>query len=417
MSRRDEPVKFAPYLLKVNHPCHICSAKTGLRVRCSKEGCGCWFHVSCAIKEGILKPNRKRSVRTNLKLLLCTDHYNAVHNISKNGGPNSASARDRPGSGNGSSLKRAVGGPGGIGGKGDLKDWEAAKERRLHNQTSGNPGAKRRVVDSDVSDSERPSISKKPKTSQAKVSAEVSDYDHDIDKEASMEEEDEEIEEGGAPKVEVERRQSGGNGSSGFGGGGLASTSHSISNSKLANELFGKDSLPTSTNVPKINASNLGGNRRVSEASPLGVNGRDKVRPGGLARPRDPSGSSAPIDNPAELLQRVIRAQDKQTADLKSLISNLQKPTPVQKLPAAPASAASALDSLLDKAHEATEMTALRKELEKANSKIALMETNAMTLRANLVIIFNQLKLSAVTPDETSVDDYVAVIRDLMTKN
>ncbi|KAJ3400270.1 hypothetical protein HDU80_007112, partial [Chytriomyces hyalinus] len=115
---------------------------------------------------------------------------------------------------------------------------------------------------------------------------------------------------------------------------------------------------------------------------------------------------------PADTINRIIRAQEKFNQELRGIIPNLQKPVP-QRTSNGP-SAASALDSLLDKAHEATELTSLRKEIESLKAKMALQDTSLVTLRSNLVFIFNQLKLSAVTPDETSVDDYVAYMRDLM---
>ncbi|KAJ3054126.1 hypothetical protein HDU99_007841 [Rhizoclosmatium hyalinum] len=125
--------------------------------------------------------------------------------------------------------------------------------------------------------------------------------------------------------------------------------------------------------------------------------------------------SSGPSETPAETLKNIIRNQEKLAQDLKTLIPALSRPAPSK--PAAPvASAASALDSLLDKAHETSELNNLKKEIDALKSKLALQDTTLVSLRANLVVIFNQLKLSAITPDETSVDDYVATIRDLMAK-
>ncbi|KAJ3244060.1 hypothetical protein HDU78_011540 [Chytriomyces hyalinus] len=424
MSKGDEPIKVEPYLLQLKHPCKICSSKTGLRVKCCKGNCQNWFHVSCAIKQGHLKPKRSRSAKNDGHLLVCPEHApggtggNAGRLITKDLNFSAAAdevtspLRPRPGSA-GSAAKKASRG-------GDLKEWEANRaDRRAQQQASGGNGtAKRRVVDSDVSDSERSAKKLKKQAGKKAVDRDGSDFEKDSamdgvedGEDEDDDEDEEEVEEGdslpkgslptGAP---TDRRSSAGNGV------GLPASS------KLASELFGKDTIaspsPASHTVPRINASAASAqSRRVSEALPVGLGARDgKSRPGGgLVRPRD--GSNA-TEAPADTINRIIRAQEKFNQELRGIIPNLQRPMP-QRTSNGP-SAASALDSLLDKAHEATELTSLRKEIESLKAKMALQDTCLVTLRSNLVFIFNQLKLSAVTPDETSVDDYVAYMRDLM---
>ncbi|TPX71606.1 hypothetical protein CcCBS67573_g06121 [Chytriomyces confervae] len=445
MSKGDEPIKVEPYLLQLKHPCKICSSKTGLRVKCCKGTCQNWFHVSCAIKQGHLKPKRSRSAKNDGHLLVCPEHApggaggNAGRLITKD--LNFAAAdevtsplRPRPGSA-GSAAKKVSRG-------GDLKEWEANRaDRRAQQQASGGNGtAKRRVVDSDVSDSERSAKKLKKQAGKKAVDRDGSDFEKDSamdgvedGEDEDDEEDEEEVEEGDSlPKGSLptsapnDRRSSAGNGV-GF-----------PASSKLASEIFGKDTIaspsPASHNVPRINASAASAqSRRVSEALPVGLGARDgKSRPGGgLVRPRDGFASgfagaffvvqlisrihfcrSNASEAPADTINRIIRAQEKFNQELRGIIPNLQKPMP-QRTSNGP-SAASALDSLLDKAHEATELTSLRKEIESLKAKMALQDTCLVTLRSNLVFIFNQLKLSAVTPDETSVDDYVAYMRDLM---
>ncbi|KAJ3383392.1 hypothetical protein HDU84_003636 [Entophlyctis sp. JEL0112] len=179
----------------------------------------------------------------------------------------------------------------------------------------------------------------------------------------------------------------------------------------------GSEKSDAKTPVPGLRSSDLG----ASSSKPPPLAPTPQAKRSGDAQTQGVVSSSSKDPNrrgivvnesPADMLARALRTQERFVQDVQKVLPLLQKQA---ALPQRPNSAsASSLDSLLDKAHETSEMTSLKREIEALKAKSSLQETTLISLRQNLVTIFDQLKLSTITPDESSVDDYVALLRDLM---
>ncbi|KAI9334119.1 hypothetical protein BDR26DRAFT_867356 [Obelidium mucronatum] len=449
LGKQDEHIKVEKFMLYLNHPCSFCSEKTGLRVKCSKSGCVHRFHISCAIKGGSL-------AKTAPTALICGNH-------GKLEAESPSAGTQRPSSA--SSIMR----PFSSGSKGDLKDWEAAREekRRLAAaaETSGAPtNSKRRVLDSDEasSDVDQPAEKKQKRAESASVtkgkrakqtiSSDYEEEEEDMEEGAAGEEKGRDANESSEDESNINKSNNN-QSSKNFKSASNGKNNHTGNSSTLAADIFGKDALQTrklTSSQPQSNQT-----RRISEIN----TNRSKGLPPGLMKQRDMYilllkpffasiltlffSSLCGPEPTVETFKAIIRAQDKVCQDLKGFLPTFNRliPTkqasqssiaipnttqpPLQSQPQSqtqpasnqaqpPQQQVSALDALLNKAHETSELNALKRELESYKSKLALKDTALVSLRANLCLIFNQLKLSAVTPDESSVDEYVSMLRDLL---
>ncbi|KAJ3012811.1 UNVERIFIED_CONTAM: hypothetical protein HDU68_001022, partial [Siphonaria sp. JEL0065] len=345
---------------------------------------------------------------------------------------------------------------GGAGGSGSLKDWEAKKHLNTNSSSSNNNNApssatKRRVVESDVGSDSNDDSDKHVEKEQKRI---FKKKKLGANNSRDYEEEEEEMEEGGVEKDDGAKKEDGSDDSDSANEKESSNSSKMVvdekktttaaerrtsggmdpknNNSKLGTDIFGKEAMAPHIRPKLSSANTLAGSnnnpRRVSESSPLVSNANNNKGQGQrpIMKPRDMSGSSAGTgESPLESIKTIIRNQEKLSQDLRALLPTLNNRSLAAKQaipstgtpqalqpPAKPAP--SALDSLLDKAHETSELNSLKREIEVYKQKLSLQDATLVTLRSNLVQIFNQLKLSVITPDESSVDDYVSTIRDLM---
>ncbi|KAJ3113736.1 hypothetical protein HK100_001898 [Physocladia obscura] len=366
-----------------------------------------WFHVSCAINEGNLQPSKNRNAKTSSHLLLCTDHFNGNSNSSSTAtSKKHASEKKQAASTSKPSppLKQST-----ISKRshtGDLRDWEAAREEKKRIQQRDQDAAdkqKRKIAELNTgtaSDEEKQNHQNDGNNKRLKkAKPEVFDSDDGESSDSFLETSST----AATTTTVIKKDDHQSLNSPFFGQSKPASTS----------------SRPGSATVaapPKL-LSNVGAPKRSVDLSAAPVtSGNVKSAPlsrPSQNRPRDMSINNANSnETPNEVISRVIRTQERLSQDLKAMLPNIQKPVFQKSVPVS--SSTSILDSLLDKAHDTTELSALKREIETLKSKLALQDTTLISLRSNLVLIFNQLKLSTVTPDESSIDEYVAAIRDLM---